>query len=373
MPDSTDGKKDLSRRGLFGTIAAGAAAATALPLIARAQPAAAPAGRGAAPAAGRGTVDISDDSAPLTHYGAGDPIPSESLDGQPTQGGTGPVRVLFISSYHPFDRQNLFLMLDSFGHEISWCHIEHPAAERFFDPAIAEDFDVFLFYDAFAGRKQRIPGAPAFRGIDQYAVPSPKLQANLKQLLTNGDKAFVMLHHSLASWCHTWPAGVNGSNAYVEMMGGCADWGLEFENIRGKDYPASGYRQGTEQRITIVDKTHPITQGVDDFDIVDEAYLCPMFEDSVHPLLRSSFHPTVEKFDDAPSGAHCGPGHPPGSNMTGWVKTAENTPVVYIQHGHDNNAWSHPHYRRLVLNAIRWGATAEAKAWAKANSKRIFV
>jgi hypothetical protein len=62
-----------------------------------------------------------------------------------------------------------------------------------------------------------------------------------------------------------------------------------------------------------------------------------------------------------------------GSNMTGWVKTAENTSLVYIQHGHDNFAWSCPNWRRMVLNAIKWTASPAGKAWAKANPKRIFV
>jgi type 1 glutamine amidotransferase len=192
-------------------------------------------------------------------------------------------------------------------------------------------------------------------------------------LLTNGDKGFVLFHHSLASWVHSWPAGVNGSNAYVEMMGAAADWGMDLKNLRGKDYPRSGYRQGTEQRMTVVDKSHPITQGINDFDIVDEPYLCPVYEDSIHPLLRSSFQPTADKFAHAPNGANVGAGHPPGSNVAAWVKTAENTPICYIQPGHDNNAWSNPSYRRLMLNAIKWAASPESKSWAKANAKRIFV
>ena len=226
--DNQEDKKGLSRRSAFGAMAG---AAAAVPLVA-----------GAAQAQGGAAAA----NAPLAATGAGAPLDGQTIVGN--QGGSGPIRVLFISSYHPFDRENLFRMLDRFGSDITWCHVEHPAAEKFFDPAIAEDFDVFLFYDAFAGRKRRVPGAPPLVGDDQYAVPSAKLQADLKRLLTNGDKGFVMFHHALASWCHSWPAGVNGSNAYVEMMGGAADWGLPIKNIRGKTYPASGYRQGTEQR-----------------------------------------------------------------------------------------------------------------------------
>ena len=131
--------------------------------------------------------------------------------------------------------------------------------------------------------------------------------------------------------------------------------------------------QAPPASITVVDKTHPITQGVDDFDLIDETYLCPILEDSVHPLLKTDFVPTEDKFSHAPNGAHVGPGHPPGSQLTGWYKAAENTPIVYLQHGHDNNAWSNPSFKRLMLNAIKWAASPEAKSWARTNSKRIFV
>lgn len=285
-----------------------------------------------------------------------------------TPGGTGPIKVLFLTGYHPFDRENLFLALDSMGQDITWTHVEHPAAEVFYDPRAAAHYDVFLFYDAYMGRQ---PGASA---PFTYAPPTVEMQAGLKGLTRSGEKGFVFLHHALAAWVHSWPAGVNGSNAYVEMMGGAADWGTPLKNIRGKDYPVSGFRQGTEQHITVVDKEHPITAGLGDgFDVDDECYLCPMFEDSVHCLLRTSFQPVEASFVHGPAGCHVGAGHPPGSNMTAWVKVAEHSPVAYIQLGHDNTAWSNKNWRMLVLNAIKWAASPEAKNWAQANPARIFV
>ena len=285
-----------------------------------------------------------------------------------TPGGTGPIKVLFLTGYHPFDRENLFLALDSMGQDITWTHVEHPAAEVFYDPKAAAHFDVFLFYDAYLGR-QPGPSAPY-----TYAPPSAEMQDGLKRLTQSGQKGFVFVHHALAAWVHSWPAGVNGSNAYVEMMGGAADWGTPLKNIRGKDYPVSGFRQGTEQYLTVVDKQHPITAGLGDgFDIDDETYLCPMFEDSVHCLMRTSFEPAEDKFNHGPAGCHVGAGHPPGSNMSVWVKTAEQSPIAYIQPGHDNATWSNRNWRKLVSNAIKWAASPEAKTWAKANPSRIFV
>src|ERR1017187_7506898 len=54
---------------------------------------------------------------------------------------------------------------------------------------------------------------------------------------------------------------------------------------------------------------------------------------------------------------------------TGWVKTAERTPIAYIQHGHDNVAWTNPAFRTILLNAIKWAASKEAKDWAHAKSQ----
>ena len=62
-----------------------------------------------------------------------------------------------------------------------------------------------------------------------------------------------------------------------------------------------------------------------------------------------------------------------GSSLSGWYKTAERSPVVYIQHGHDNGAWANASFRKLLLNAIKWTASAEGKTWAHSNAKRIFV
>jgi type 1 glutamine amidotransferase len=334
------GKSKLSRRTMFRAMAG---AAAAVPLVAQAQQPPAP----GAQAPGRG---------------AGAPGRGGGGRGNP-QGGVGPVKVLFISSYHPFDRENLFVALDSMGQDISWTHVEHPAAEAFYDPQLAAPFDVLLFYDAFAGRQ---PGANGSRMSGQDAPPSARTQANLKALLQAGNKGLVFFHHSVASWAHTWPAGVNGTNAYSEMIGGVADWGTPLKNVRGKDYPPSGFKI-QPQRITVVDKAHPITAGIEDFDLVDESYLWPVFEDSVHPLLRTNAVQTAENYRPQQAG------HPQGSSLTAWYKAAERSPVVYIQHGHNNDAWTNPNWKRLMTNAIKWAASPEAKAWARANQKRIFV
>ena len=45
------------------------------------------------------------------------------------QGGRGPIKVLLITKGHPFERQAFFELFDALGDDITWTHIEHPAAD----------------------------------------------------------------------------------------------------------------------------------------------------------------------------------------------------------------------------------------------------
>jgi len=280
----------------------------------------------------------------------------------------GPTKILFITKGHPFDREGLFQMMDSPTIRAvgGWTHVEQPAAEIFFDPENAKDYDVLVFYDRDGVWPYQMHAVTDKAGKQvlnkdgtpkqMWDPPSPELQKNIKALLQQG-KPMVFLHHSIASWSHSWPE-------FVEVMGGSCDWGKPI-TTRGVDHPKSGFFGGTQQHITVVDKTHPITQGLGDgFDIVDEAYSCPMFEDSVHPLLRTDFVPKEHDLNLNPKTKF--------SNLAAWVKTAENSPIVYIQMGHDARAWNNPAYRTLVANAIKWAATPDAMAWAKKNPSKIF-
>ena len=282
------------------------------------------------------------------------PAPAAPTQRASAQGGTGAIKVALITKGHAYDREGLNLLFDSLGEDISWSHVEHPAAALLWEPRSAGLFDVFVFYDA-PGRTQR----KGPDGAITYDDPGADAKKNLPALMQAGTKGWVFLHHAPAAWNHTWPE-------YSEMVGGACDWGNPV-TFKGKEYPNSGAQGGVKQRITVVDKAHPITQGVaDGFEIVDETYLCPYAEDAIQPLLRTDFKPIDVNF---PGRYAKGWRHPEGSNLAGWVKVAGKSPIAYLQNGHDRQAWENPAYRTLVLNAIRWTASKEAKAWAAANAK----
>jgi uncharacterized protein len=272
------------------------------------------------------------------------------------QGGTGPIKVLFVSKFHQFDRENFFLMLDALGKEITWTHVEEPAALEFYAPALAAKYDVFLYFDA--------PGRTLLKrpdGTEYFEDPGPQAKKDFQTFQQTG-KGMVFLHHAIAAWNHTWPE-------MSEAIGGACDWGQPV-TFRGKTWPNSGAASGIKEHLTVVDKTHPIVKGLEDgFDEVDEMYLCPYAEDSVHPLLRSDFHAIDSNFPGRYAKGWRYPGGE-GSNLAGWVKTAGINPVAYLRNGHDRQVWESPAYRTLVMNAIRWAASPEARAWAKANPQK---
>jgi uncharacterized protein len=278
-------------------------------------------------------------------------------------GGRGPIQVLLVTKGHAYDRAPFFEMFDALGETITWTHVEQPASQVFWDPKLAEGYDVFVHYDAM-GRGNQFIERPD--GTRYWEAPPADAQANFAELLKQGTHGFVFFHHAISAWNQSWPE-------YLEVMGGACDWTFPV-TLRGQEYAFSGFNPGIEQRISIVDPHHPVVQGLaDGFEIVDETYHCPYLEDSIHPLLRTDFDPIPENFPiQRERDPNWNPNPRRASNLTAWVKAAEVSPVVYIQHGHGPTAWENPSFRTLMENAIKWAASEEGKAWARANPHRIF-
>ena len=104
----------------------------------------------------------------------------------------------------------------------------------------------------------------------------------------------------------------------------------------GKEVGPSGYQHDRDMTVSICDRAHPITWGLDTFTIHDETYNKYSIAPGVTPLLTTN-DPTSDK-------------------VIGWTHVCGNSRVVYLQLGHDRNAFDDPGYRRLVAQAIQWTA-----------------
>jgi len=207
-------------------------------------------------------------------------------------------RVLIYTGGHEFERNAFFDIFKDIPN-INYQELIHPQASPVFDSALIAQFDVLLFYDMV----QEIDAAQ---------------KAALLKILEEG-KGVVFLHHSLVSY-QEW-------NEFEKIIGG--RYGLT-----NKDQDSSTYRHDVDIPVTIVDKDHPITRGIDDFIIRDEVYGNFKVLPRVHPLLKTT--------------------HPESGEIIGWTNLYGKSRIVYLQLGHDHFAFENPDYRQLVKQSIEW-------------------
>ena len=207
-------------------------------------------------------------------------------------------RLLIITGGHEFEREAFFNIFDKVP-DVTYQELVHPEANQIFDTNLIDSFDVLLFYDMV----QEIEDAQ---------------KAAFINILKEG-KGLVFLHHSLASY---------------------QEWD-EFEKIIGGRYiltninqDSSTYRHDVNLPVTVVDKNHPITKGMDDFVIHDEAYGNFKVLPTVHPLLQTM--------------------HPESGKIIGWSNNYGKSRIVYLQLGHDHYAYENPNYRLLIKQALEW-------------------
>ncbi|NOZ21218.1 MAG: ThuA domain-containing protein [Planctomycetes bacterium] len=123
--------------------------------------------------------------------------------------------------------------------------------------------------------------------------------------------------------------GVHGATVFRE------EYALYPEMIGGRFVTHAKF---TEFPVRIVDREHPVTQGVEDYTVMDEPYIVDRTTDS----------------DVLLAGVWDGEDHP-----FGWVKTHGKGRVCYLANGHDRRSLDHPSVQRLLRSAARWcvGAT----------------
>ncbi|MBN1302095.1 MAG: ThuA domain-containing protein [Melioribacteraceae bacterium] len=165
-------------------------------------------------------------------------------------------------------------------------------------------YDLFVFYDSYEETTQ------------------PENEAFMK--IVSLGKGMLFLHHSIISH-RDW-------QEYQEIIGGRYHYKSWMSN--GTKYGPSTYKHDQEYTVEIIDETHPVTIGMDDFIIHDEIYINIEINDDVIPILST---------DNCES-----------ARYVGWINFYKDTKVVYLQPGHDRNAFRNCNYRKLIRNALDW-------------------
>ncbi|MFN7920775.1 MAG: ThuA domain-containing protein [Bryobacteraceae bacterium] len=125
-----------------------------------------------------------------------------------------------------------------------------------------------------------------------------------------GGKAFLNLHNSMGLYPENGP--------YLNLVGG----------------KYIGHGPLERFRVEVVDKAHPITQGVSDWSAADEQHT-PPHQDKVKLLLRN-------RSDEGQTAA------------AGWWYEPGRGRLCHLASGHTRDALEHPMYQRLLRNAVEW-------------------
>jgi type 1 glutamine amidotransferase len=150
---------------------------------------------------------------------------------------------------------------------------------------------------------------------DGYGKPHVKWMTEAQQqaisdFVQNGG-GFLALHNAQALYP---PGGL-----YYQLLGG--DFG--------------GHPKPYVYTVRIEDRNHPITAGVEDFEIYDEQHTLKYFLDREHLLMRSIARDNLE-------------------SQAGWWREMGKGRLVYLAPGHTPEALNHPMMQRLIRNSMRW-------------------
>jgi type 1 glutamine amidotransferase len=213
--------------------------------------------------------------------------------------------VLVVTGGHPYDEPAFRAMLDALP-GIACREARYPEAAAEFAPERAAAYGALLFYD-FA------------QTLDDAG------RAGLLTTLRCGIGA-VFLHHSLHSQVD-WPE-------YRRIVGGL--WDARAFTAEGRSVGPSTAMTGQQLAVRVADRSHPITAGLADWSWTEEAYGRFWTSSTSHVLLDTE--------------------HPHADRAVAWCHAYERSRVVYLQPGHDAVAFTHPGYRRLLAQALRWSA-----------------
>jgi type 1 glutamine amidotransferase len=221
-----------------------------------------------------------------------------------------PVKLLIVTGGHPYEPSEFFAAFNSMK-DIRYVHVLTMDAKPVAVPMGGlRQYDVVLFYD-----------------MEPNAI-TPEWRS----LLDRG-KGLVFLHHAIGSF--------PDSPEFESISGGHAN----FTGQPGPNVSNSSGHANERQTFAVADREHPITCGMSDFEMIDEAYDGVDVDPRAHVLLRTSY--------------------PTQNSGVVWTWNYTDKRVLYVQMGHGSlglpenhgpTAYQNKSFNELLHRGILWTA-----------------
>ena len=111
------------------------------------------------------------------------------------------------------------------------------------------------------------------------------------------------------------------------------DWDL-WTDITGLADRRFTYHPQERVRVQIADPNHPITRGMQPWEMIDETYLMNDTDAHSHVLLTTD--------------------HPKSLPSLAWTRAYRNAPVFCLASGHGTETYEDPNFRAVVARGIQW-------------------
>ena len=209
---------------------------------------------------------------------------------------TDEISVAVVTGAHVFDVPGFHAVFRSFaGVDPYVQYMDDFAADV---GKVRDQYDVVVFYNMH----METPAAET------------QIRSALEGLGAIASQGIFVLHHAIL--------------AYPE-------WSL-WSDLVGIEDRGFGYHMNQEIRVEIARADHPITRGLEAWDMVDETYTMNIPGEESEILLR------VE--------------HPRSMSAIAWTHQFEQARVFCLQSGHDNLTYVEPGFRAVVQRGIEWCA-----------------
>ena len=189
---------------------------------------------------------------------------------------------------------------------------------------LSAKFDVAMADDAEALTPENFAAYDVFANYTSFWVPTDE-QCDALVSAVAGGMGIACLHPSSASF-YTCPA-------YLDMIGGHF---VYHDPNKLFTVRMSGYTEKDhwfeEQGIAVDVPAHPITEGIDDFQIQDELFVIEGDQTKWHVLARAEGHPVI------------------------YTKMWGKGRVCQISLGHDTSALNNPSLQALYVRGVSWAA-----------------
>ena len=198
--------------------------------------------------------------------------------------------------YDVMNFQRLFHSLD--GVETYVQHMDDFATSS---EAVRDAYEVVVFYTMLMDGPHD-GNQPAYAGKPKSAL----------EHLGETQQGIFVLHHALLAY---------------------PQWAVWNEIVVTEDRDFAAH-VGKSLHVEIADTTHPITQDLSDWDMVDETYTM------AEPAADNNILLTVA--------------HPESMSAIAWNREYKNSRVFCFQSGHDNQTWTDEGFRGVLRRGILW-------------------